>query len=194
MSKRHRNRRINQELSVMFQSNISHKFLTENPLITDNVKSVYKSSESVINPVNEFGLDSDNDRADIFNSKNNIFESNMAEIFCDPNTPETADNNMRNMTLSDELLSFYVSFNIPKRAMTHLIEVLNRHGVADVPKSRYLLKKSVKTYPLEIMRMETDNYAYLGIRENLSYLFENGIVNLLGANDISLDVKIYGPC
>jgi hypothetical protein len=82
------------------------------------------------------------------------------------------------LTLSEELFFFYIAFNIPRRAMQHLLDILTAHGVSGVPQSVYLLQKGLNTVSWDIINVEKGDFAYLGIQNNLEFAFENKLVQL----------------
>ena len=81
-----------------------------------------------------------------------------------------------NMTLADELLLFFIMFNIPKRAMQHLLDILRRHNI-DGPRSMYHLRKNARSHEYSVVNMSNGNFSYLSIKSNITFLLENNLLS-----------------
>ena len=90
-------------------------------------------------------------------------------------------------SLAEDLLLFFLMFNIPKRAMLHLLDILNHHHVEGVPRSLYFLKKCLKSTNYETLDMSSGKFAYLGLINNVKHILENKLMNPIPS---ILDLKI----
>jgi hypothetical protein len=114
--------------------------------------------------------------SDFPNLSESTFQSVLASFDeIDYPSSERIENDSLNLTLSEELLFFFITFNIPRRVMQHLLDILVRHEVPNVPPSVHLLQKSLKNITIDTMNVERGEFAYLGIQNNLEFLINKGI-------------------
>jgi hypothetical protein len=100
--------------------------------------------------------------------------------------------NLENKTLAEELMMFFLMFNLPRTAMTTLLLILIKHGISGVPKSVYLLKKSVpqQQHNTPIINMSSGEFAYIGIINYLENILTKGLVNLNANGQFLFNIKI----
>ena len=106
----------------------------------------------------------------------------------------TSSQNINELNLADELLTFFIFFNLTRDCMQHLLSMLNRHGVR-VPETIYLLKK--RTLNLKSVQTCTTlpegNFSYIGIFDNLKFCITNRLLEFSKPdknNIISLNASI----
>lgn len=89
------------------------------------------------------------------------------------------------MELADELYLFYIVSTISDAQMIHLLSILHRHNVKNVPKSLYFLKKNSRIDKKSIL-VTGGEFSYFGIANNLKFLFDK---NALCDSITSLSLK-----
>lgn len=114
----------------------------------------------------------------------------------DRSTDESDDEQPDNvpLTLAEELLTFFILFNLPRRGMEYLLQLLIRHQV-NVPRSVYLLSKSSSKVQFSDYLIENGQLAYLSIKENLMFCLHKGILRLnhltsISDNSFTFDIKV----
>jgi hypothetical protein len=94
------------------------------------------------------------------------------------------------LSLSEELLLFFIIFNISHAAMSYLLKLLVRHNIA-VPPTLYQLKKMQKNFDWNILNINNGQFAYLSIKENIVYCLDNGMLSISKSiNQVILNIKI----
>jgi hypothetical protein len=96
------------------------------------------------------------------------------------------------LTLAEELLLFFVLFNLSRKAMQYLLDILVRHGI-DTPKTVFLLKKSTNVEKIHVDINNDENFVYLGLKNNLSYIVRRKFSFLnIGFNDLNIQINVDG--
>ena len=131
---------------------------------------------------------------------NDIVNATFSELDADED-PEFDDfeesfeepDEKKKLNLTEELLLFMMLFNISKRVMTHLLIVLNAHGVA-VPRSVYLLKLTCNMNSFKFVTdLRNASIAYCSVMENIKYCIEKGFLNLKRCvNLLTIHVNVDG--
>jgi hypothetical protein len=78
-------------------------------------------------------------------------------------------------SLAEDLVIFSILFNIPRKGLQHLLDILVRHKV-DVPKTVYLLRKACNSFDLTQFRKDNEQFAYIGLQENITYALANNLL------------------
>jgi hypothetical protein len=196
------NKRVRRQLCNLFQE----ASVNSAPCDTDSSDVSYNyrlddnqnSPPSLETPVFDVPFSEDDTGLGIFdNSKSfdsiiqSIFENKVPEA----EYVETSNVDENGLTLAEELLFFFIAFNIPRKAMEQLLFLLRKHNVLGVPTSVYMLRKGLQTVPIDIISVENMNYAYLGIQENLEFLLNRNILSIQSGKDpvlIDLSMNIDG--
>jgi len=92
-------------------------------------------------------------------------------------------------TLAEDLLVFMVIFNLPIRAQEYLLRMLFKHGV-DVPQSVYHLKKDIVKPDILKTTVTRGHLAYLSIKENLKFAFDNVFDYLTPKNGTEIYLRL----
>lgn len=94
------------------------------------------------------------------------------------------------LSVADELLQFFILFNISNRAMQYLLNMLCRLGLQNCPSSLYhLLKKQrEKMQQLDVTRK--DRFLYVGLKNNLKYLIEKSLIAFEAFSTVDLKLQI----
>jgi hypothetical protein len=115
--------------------------------------------------------------------EDNIY-SNIDNIEALPDDSVTADeeDNIHDaenfhLTLAEELLLFFVMFNISENAMKYLLKLLVKHKV-NVPSSLYKLNKSKTNFTWQSLSVHNGQVGYLSIKENIIFCIEKGLLSL----------------
>ena len=95
-----------------------------------------------------------------------------------------------NLTMAEELLIMMVTFCISHRLMQHILDLLIKFNVPDVPRNVYQLKKSCRIPPPAFETLTKGHFSYISIKDNLRYLIEKG--TLLGKNCLNAVINIDG--
>ena len=114
----------------------------------------------------------------LFSESDGDFEENLNDYFEESNDAAHSSASTQpefQSSLAEDLLLFFIMFNIPKRAMLYLLTILNKHHVEGVPNTLYFLKKCLKSTNYETMDMSSGKFAYLGIISNIRFILENNL-------------------
>lgn len=108
----------------------------------------------------------------------------------------STDQSKNCVTLNDELLLFFLKFNIPVSAMEYLLKLLRRHG-AEVSNSVHLLKKNAPKYGSEIEYLPDGKFVYFGVKENIDFCLEKQLLSASQSaashamsNEMQLDILV----
>jgi hypothetical protein len=118
----------------------------------------------------------------LFAGENSDVDSTSHEITDERKSTE------QQLSLGEELLLFFIMFNIPHAAMQKLLNILCSHNV-NVPPTLYQLRQSNSMLPTVSFTNKQKDFAYLGIKENLQFCFSNGLLKLKDLNSI-IRIKI----
>jgi hypothetical protein len=100
-----------------------------------------------------------------------------------PETPLT-------LSLSEELLIFFVIFNVSHSTMTYLLQLLSRHHI-NVPPTLYKLKKIKGNIDWNVLNINNGQFGYLSLQESIIYCIKNGLLRLKsGTKKVILDLKL----
>ena len=101
-------------------------------------------------------------------------------------------NNAHNSTLYDDLLLFMLIYNVSRRGMQHLLDVLRRHNV-DVPKSIHSLKKDCNKHKFAILDISRGSFAYSSIIDNVTFCIKNNFLVLKDVfTNLTLQINVDG--
>ena len=100
-----------------------------------------------------------------------------------------SDDDDNETSLSDDLYTFYLMFNVPVAGMKFLLSSLKRHGVDGVPDSLYKLRKEHHSETrVSVRELESGLFSYVGIKENLAFLLRRQ--TSVDTKELSLDMKV----
>ena len=129
-----------------------------------------------------------NDSGNTTNITDDYDESDASDsdaISSDPNT-------CRKFSLIEELWMFFLIFNLPQRAMTHLLQLFRRLG-HDVPSSFAQLKRrhssTISTVDNLSERL-APNFHYLSVENNLVFALDSGVILPNAKDEIIVNLKI----
>lgn len=99
---------------------------------------------------------------------------------------------LHNLTLAEELLLFMLLFKISRRAMEHLLLVLDAHNV-QVPRSVFLLKSQCNPDSFNFVTIPGKDIAYCSMIQHIKYCIEKGHLNLRNTvNRLTVHINIDG--
>jgi hypothetical protein len=130
-----------------------------------------------------------------FEEENVFLEATFDETlmnWCNQINVESQESGLEKVaTLAEELLLFFLIFNLTHKCMEHLLNMLRRNNVPGVPESMYFLKKGMPCAPTNLTMMEKGSFAYLGVIENLKFLFDKkAVIVTEGVKELWLNLKI----
>lgn len=118
----------------------------------------------------------------LLNSLEDLLESVLGHSFEDnmehePTVTEESDDRQQEtpLTLSEELLLFFVIFNLPRAAMSYLLKLLLRFNI-DVPSSVYRLTKAKRSFRWDTIDINNGNIGFLTLKETIVFCIENGFL------------------
>jgi hypothetical protein len=114
-----------------------------NPKVFEFNLAAFNELWDTVGNFNVFDTDSSDDEDVDPNKEVDDNEDDEAEVDC-------------NIGIGDELLLFMIVFNISRRAMQSLLDILHRNNV-DVPRTVYLLKKNATQPQFESLHLENGN-------------------------------------
>lgn len=91
--------------------------------------------------------------------------------------------------LQDAILHFVITFNLPRRATQHLLNLLLRFGIA-VPKSVYHLQKNLMNNLTTLNQLGSGLFTYISLRDNIKFCFENGLLSAKKGEKIVIDCRV----
>lgn len=195
-SRRSFNNQVRNEFLGMFPfPNKQYEEQTEVP--PHSVHKLPRMNEE--SPCHEFSF-SETDTDDQWESWNEFFTGfdtsetglNGNESFSDES--EYKSESDLQLSLAEELLFLFLTYNPPRRFIEHLLALLRQHGVPGIPSSVYLLMKSLKSVSIDILNIEKGDFAYLGVQQNLEFLIDKGFLlsSLKESALINLKLNIDG--
>ena len=97
------------------------------------------------------------------------------------------------LDLSQDLFLFMILFNVSRRAMSHLLFVLNAHGIT-VPRSVYLLRSKCDKNTFRFVKeLGKEDIAYRSVTDNIKFCIENNFLKLQNSvNMLTLHINIDG--
>jgi hypothetical protein len=113
-----------------------------------------------------------------------------AVIIDESDMPDVGEVDPIQLSLSEELLIFFVMFNLPKSAMSYLLQLLVRHKI-DVPSSVYLLTKVKRNIKWDILDIDKGQFGTLSLKDTIVYCLQNGLLVIdSGLQQMALNIKI----
>jgi hypothetical protein len=97
------------------------------------------------------------------------------------------------LTLAEELLTFFIIYNLSNKASQALLDILLKHGI-DVPRSLYLLKQSSALSTIKsLIDINQTDFAYLTIKENILFCLQQGLLKTSGFfHELKIKINIDG--
>jgi hypothetical protein len=124
------------------------------------------------------------------------FKDIVSVLECDDNADVSDDDAESSpateptLSLAEELLIYFVIFNVSHSAMTYLLQLLTRHNI-NVPPTVYKLKKNKKNIDWNVLNINNGQFGYLSLQESIIYCIKNGLLHLKsGTEKIILDLKL----
>jgi hypothetical protein len=84
-------------------------------------------------------------------------------------------------SLSEDLFTFAILYNIPRTALKYLLNILVKHGI-DVPSTPYKLKQTHSSFDVTSYDIQQNSMAYIGVRDNITFAVESGHLPLDDTN------------
>ena len=103
------------------------------------------------------------------NCSTNIFNE-CDEFLSRPSVDKKSQNQL--LSTPEELLQFFMLFNLSTRAMQYLLDMLKRIDINDVPPSLYHLLKEQRSKMSTLDVTRKDHFVYIGIENTLHYLID----------------------
>lgn len=124
-----------------------------------------------------------------------FFYEETVDIFqeCDnilSRTPVEKRKEYRSLTTSEELIKFFMVFNLSTHAMQYLLDMLKRLDLKDCPASLYHLLKEHRTKLSALDVSRNENFIYIGIENTMKYLIDNDLLHSSDSNSLRLKMQI----
>jgi len=93
------------------------------------------------------------------------------------------------VTINQQLVEWVLKFNIPRTAVSALLQILQSNGI-NVPKDARTLMQTPKT--VDVASIAGGSYFYFGIADAIHSRVSSQYVSMSGGNDIHLHINIDG--
>jgi len=141
--------------------------------------------------INNFNLDPQPGKLDIFTNDNNTCSNNVNNLYQYKSFQLIENDGQNNCSLQDKLSQLIAKYHISHNCVNELLVILRSEGL-DVPKDVRSLLKTPKSKSHNIIQMDNGSYIHIGIEQMIKpilYTYFNSIKDL---NLIQLSVHVDG--
>ena len=170
-------------------------------------RNVYRRAGSVLSELIKEDQATNSDQQESSNEEKDVgwlSDSHLSESENESETPEESDasdgsdddENDISTSIDEDILHFCILSNLSRNMTQLLLNILNKHGI-NVPKTPHQLHKNRKqTNVISQIRVagarsSFSDMAYLSVKDNLSFLFDNGLLSIANnRNAIRVNVSV----